>query len=139
MVVGENGVLGTNAQLLVEEQTREELVNATIQFLHSVERTVLLMVPWAPKARVAMRPHAQLTEDLVTGTNGHHAPLSVAVEIKQGIGDATTLFLSLVDWNAKVISPNANAVIWIPVHHRVLHKLKHTKRCHPMLLTLIKL
>ena len=50
-------------------------------------------------------------EDLVTGMNGGHAPLSVEVVIKQEPDDATTLFLSLVDWIVRVTLQIANLVI----------------------------
>merc|ERR1719510_592166 len=90
MVVGESGLNGTSVQLVVEEQTKEELGYVTILHHNLVEMIALSMVPLIQKRKGATRTLAQLMEDLVTGMNGEHALWSVEVEIKQEQDDATT-------------------------------------------------
>ena len=66
-------------------------------------------------------------EDLVIGKNGDHALQNVAEETKQDQEDVTVLSLNSVDWNVKVISPNANVVTWIPAHLHAQHETQLIK------------
>ena len=66
-------------------------------------------------------------EDLVIGKNGDHALQNVAEETKQDQEDVTVLSLNSVDWNVKVISPNANAVTWILAHLHAQHETQLSK------------
>ena len=58
-------------------------------------------------------------EDSVSGMNGHHALLNVAVEIKQGQEDVTILLQNSMVWVVKETSLNANVATWIHVHQLV--------------------
>ena len=73
-------------------------------------------------------------EDSVSGMNGQHALLSVAVEIKQGQDDVTTLFQNSVVWSVKVTLQNANVATWTHVH--LLVQLNHFKKTRVILKTL---
>jgi len=80
-----------------------------------------------PKLKDATKIPVQLMEDLVIGMNGDHVLQNVAEETKQDQEDVTVLSPNLVDWNAKVISLNANAVTWILVHLHAQHETQLIK------------
>ena len=67
-------------------------------------------------------------EDSVSGMNGQHALLNVAVEIKQGQDDVTTLFQNSVVRSVMETLQNVNVATWIHVHHLVqLNDFKKTQ------------
>jgi len=80
------------------------------------------------KLNDVMKTRVQSMEDSASGMNGQHALLNVAVEIKQGRDDATTLFQSSVVWSVKETLQNANVATWTHVHHLVqLNRFKKTR------------
>ena len=67
-------------------------------------------------------------EDSVSGMNGQHALLNIALGIKQGQIDVTTLFQNSVVWSVMETLQNVNVATWIHVHHLVqLNDFKKTQ------------
>jgi len=129
---GENGVIGLNVLCLAEEPIKREQEYVTV-LLHNLEVTTARpMDLLIPKLKDATKIPVQLMEDLVIGMNGDHALQNVAEETKQDQEDVTVLSLNSVDWNVKVISPNANAVTWIRAH---LHAQHETQLIKPLIET----
>merc|ERR1712136_165489 len=120
---GVSGVSGVNAQYHAEVGKTPEYVLVTTLYQNMVVPIALVMLA---KQDLVTKTLVQSMEDSASGMNGQHVLLNVAVEIKQGQDDVTTLFQSLVVWSVKETLQSANDATWIHVHHLV--QLNHFKK-----------
>jgi len=127
------GVSGVNARFHVEVGKIPEHVLVTTLHQNMVAPIALVTLP---KQDLVTKTLAQLMVDSASGMNGQHALLSVAVEIKQGQDDVTTLFQNSVVWSVMETLLNVNVATWIHVHHLV--QLNDFKKFQFLLKTLEK-
>jgi len=125
------GVIGVNARFHVEVGKIPDHVCVTTLHQNMVEPIALVMLA---KQDLVTKTLVQSMEDSASGMNGQHVLLNVAVEIKQGQDDVTTLFQNSVVWSVKVTLQNANVATWTHVHHLV--QLNHFKKTQFLLKTL---
>merc|ERR1712112_592379 len=123
IILGLNGVIGQTVLFNVEPMALK--IDSELAILP--KRVDIHVHPRCNRIpKLAIMDPAQSTEDSVSGMNGQHAQLNVAVEIKQGQDDVTTLFQNSVVWSVRETLQNANDATWIHVRHLV--QLNHFKK-----------